>query len=215
MHCGTDVTLCRPAALLNLLQDSAALEAAAVQRNWASATWLQSLHLLCQRLGGPWRTDWAVCLSALEVLAGLAKVGTHTLHFMSSFLSRLLSYFLFYFLSYFLWPQVEVSTDVSDRQGVLEAVCGYIEYQCGRPPTLHSRDLHSVIVAAFHCLSVWITQHAALLDRQVTCTSWLGTRWVTPARPNTTRCVRRRAWPRSWRRWSWASRAAGPDRNRK
>lgn len=177
MHCGTDVTVCRPAALLNLLQDnSAALEAAAVQRNWASATWLQSLYLLCQRLGGPWRTDWAVCLSALEVLAGLAKVGTHTLHFLSSFLSRLLSYFLFYFLSYFLWPQVEVSTDVSDRQGVLEAVCGYIEYQCGRPPTLHSRDLHSVIVAAFHCLSVWITQHATLLDRQVTCTSWLGTR---------------------------------------
>ncbi|XP_075869463.1 ral GTPase-activating protein subunit beta [Nelusetta ayraudi] len=136
LHTETDTTNTQMilAALLNLLQDSAAPRAAAVQRNWASATWLQSLHLLCQRLGGPWRTDWAVCLSALEVLAGLAKV--------------------------------EVSTGVSDRQGVLEAVCGYIEYQCGRPPTLHSRDLHSVVVAAFHCLSVWITQHAALLDRQ-------------------------------------------------
>lgn len=87
---------------------------------------------------------------------------------MSNPLSHLLFDFLFYFLIYFLWPQMEVSVDVSDRQGVLEAVCDYIEYQCGRPPMLHSRDLHSDIVAAFHCLSVWITQHTDLLDQQVT-----------------------------------------------
>lgn len=170
------------------------------------------LDLLCQKLGGTWRTDWAVSLSALEALAGLAKVGTVSLHFLSYFLScplffflsylryffrsLLLSYFLSYFLShfqscylsyflshplshllsdfllyfliYFLWPKMEVSVDVGDRQGVLEAICGYIEYQCGRPPMLHSRDLHSVVVAAFHCLSIWITRHADLLDQQVT-----------------------------------------------
>lgn len=58
--------------------------------------WLQSLNLLCQKLGGTWKTDWSVGLSALETLAGLAKVGTATLHFLSYVLSCPLSYFLSY-----------------------------------------------------------------------------------------------------------------------
>lgn len=79
---------------------------------------------------------------------------------------------------------MNVPVDVSDKQAVLEAICGYIEYQCSRPSKLHSRDLHSAIVAAFHCISVWITQHADLLDQQVTCASYSSSCWEFLALPN-------------------------------
>uniref|UniRef100_A0A672ZXR0 Rap-GAP domain-containing protein n=1 Tax=Sphaeramia orbicularis TaxID=375764 RepID=A0A672ZXR0_9TELE len=78
--------------------------------------------------------DSAVCLSALEVLGGLAKV--------------------------------EVSVEESEKRRAVSSVCSYIVFQCSRPPPLHSRDLHSIITAAFHCLNVWITQHPDMLNHQ-------------------------------------------------
>ncbi|XP_068208219.1 ral GTPase-activating protein subunit beta isoform X4 [Palaemon carinicauda] len=42
-------------------------------------------------------------------------------------------------------------------------LCDYIAYQCSRPARLHSKDLHSTIVAAFHCASVWLVAHPYLL----------------------------------------------------
>lgn len=40
-------------------------------------------------------------------------------------------------------------------------------YQCSRPPPAHSKDLHSAIVAAFQCISIWLTEHGdLLLDRE-------------------------------------------------
>lgn len=42
-------------------------------------------------------------------------------------------------------------------------LCDYIVYQCSRPPPAHSKDLHSTIVAAFHCCSVWLLEHPYLL----------------------------------------------------
>ncbi|KAM8917363.1 ral GTPase-activating protein subunit beta-like isoform 2-T2 [Spinachia spinachia] len=154
------------AAVLNLVQDSALLEAAgesqqeaesqqsgargplwtcgpganrwtretAFQSDTAGSLWVQFVRLLTQRLAAQWRNDPAVCLSALEVLGGLAKV--------------------------------EVSVEESERMRAVTSVCCYIVFQCSRPPPLHSRDLHSIIVAAFHCLNVWLTQHPAMLDHQ-------------------------------------------------
>ncbi|XP_068450692.1 ral GTPase-activating protein subunit beta-like [Clinocottus analis] len=157
------------AAMLNLVQDSALLQAAgqsqqdtesqqggasrprwttgtggpganrwtrgtAVQSDAAGILWVQSVRLLIQRLTSQWRNDSAVCLSALEVLGGLAKV--------------------------------EVSVEESERRRVVTSVCCYIVFQCSRPPPLHSRDVHSIIVAAFHCLNVLLTQHPAMLDHQ-------------------------------------------------
>lgn len=49
-----------------------------VQSDAVAVLWVQSLRLLTQRLTSQWRNDSAVCLSALEVLGGLAKVETHT-----------------------------------------------------------------------------------------------------------------------------------------
>ncbi|KAG8007218.1 Ral GTPase-activating protein subunit beta [Nibea albiflora] len=62
--------------------------------------------------------------------------------------------------------QVQVNVDVAERRRALSSVCTYIVFQCNRPPPLHSRDLHSIIVAAFYCLNVWVTQHVDLLHQQ-------------------------------------------------
>ncbi|XP_029989996.1 ral GTPase-activating protein subunit beta-like isoform X2 [Sphaeramia orbicularis] len=146
------------AAMLNLVQDSAVIEAAGrnqkepdlgpvrdrratagtrqttVQADSAVVMWVQFVRLLTQRLTSQWRNDSAVCLSALEVLGGLAKV--------------------------------EVSVEESEKRRAVSSVCSYIVFQCSRPPPLHSRDLHSIITAAFHCLNVWITQHPDMLNHQ-------------------------------------------------
>ena len=42
-------------------------------------------------------------------------------------------------------------------------LCEFIVYQCSRPAPLHSRDLHSMIVAAFQCLTQWLVGHEYLL----------------------------------------------------
>ncbi|KAF4523460.1 hypothetical protein B566_EDAN008869 [Ephemera danica] len=42
-------------------------------------------------------------------------------------------------------------------------LCDYISYQCSRPPQCHSKDLHSSIVAAFHCAATWLAEHPYLL----------------------------------------------------
>nr|XP_046241115.1 ral GTPase-activating protein subunit beta isoform X2 [Scatophagus argus] len=153
-------------AMLNLVQDLALLEAAGqtqqeteshhlragrhgwtggpggtrwtrgttIQADTAGILWVQFVRLLTHGLMSQWRNDSAVCLSALEVLSGLAKV--------------------------------EVSVEESERRRVLTSVCSYIVFQCSRPPPLHSRDVHSIIVAAFYCLNVWLTQHPTMLDDQ-------------------------------------------------
>lgn len=97
-----------------------------------------------------------------------------TLSISSSSFSCPISYpasYLPFFFFFYMCLQMEISVDVGEEPGVLEAICSYIDYQCSRPPMLHSRDLHSVIVAAFYCLNVWITQHTNLLDQQVPFTS--------------------------------------------
>nr|XP_057910771.1 ral GTPase-activating protein subunit beta isoform X2 [Doryrhamphus excisus] len=135
------------AAMMISIQDSALLEAAEHIRQPraepgrtkgdegpAAALWIQFVHLLTQHLMSQWRNDSAVCLAAMEVLGGLAKV--------------------------------KVSVAEAEKRRVVTWVCRHIEFQCKRPPPLHSRDLHSIIVAAFYCLSTWLTQHPAILDHQ-------------------------------------------------
>ncbi|CAH1262037.1 RALGAPB [Branchiostoma lanceolatum] len=54
--------------------------------------------------------------------------------------------------------------DVLECKRAVKWICDYIGYQCSRPPPNHSRDLHSMIVAAFHCLTVWLVEHADLMN---------------------------------------------------
>ncbi|XP_078508445.1 ral GTPase-activating protein subunit beta [Lissotriton helveticus] len=62
--------------------------------------------------------------------------------------------------------KVNVSIDSADRKRAVSSVCTYIVYQCSRPAPLHSRDLHSMIVAAFQCLCVWLTEHSNMLNEK-------------------------------------------------
>nr|KAF6472261.1 Ral GTPase activating protein non-catalytic subunit beta [Molossus molossus] len=62
--------------------------------------------------------------------------------------------------------KVKVMVDSGDRKRAISSVCSYIVYQCSRPAPHHSRDLHSMIVAAFQCLCVWLTEHPDMLDEK-------------------------------------------------
>ncbi|XP_011305025.1 ral GTPase-activating protein subunit beta isoform X2 [Fopius arisanus] len=55
-------------------------------------------------------------------------------------------------------------TDSLECKRAVKWLCDYITYQCWRPPPAHSKDLHSSIVAAFGCLTTWLTAHAQLLQ---------------------------------------------------
>uniref|UniRef100_A0A4W3JP54 Ral GTPase-activating protein subunit beta n=1 Tax=Callorhinchus milii TaxID=7868 RepID=A0A4W3JP54_CALMI len=62
--------------------------------------------------------------------------------------------------------KVKVTVESTDRKRAVSSVCGYIVYQCSRPAPFHSRDLHSMIVAAFQCLCVWLTEHPDMLNEK-------------------------------------------------
>ncbi|XP_040294146.1 ral GTPase-activating protein subunit beta isoform X5 [Bufo bufo] len=62
--------------------------------------------------------------------------------------------------------KVKVSIDSADRKRAVSSVCMYIVYQCSRPAPHHSRDLHSMIVAAFQCLCIWLTEHPDMLNEK-------------------------------------------------
>ncbi|XP_018581458.1 ral GTPase-activating protein subunit beta isoform X5 [Scleropages formosus] len=62
--------------------------------------------------------------------------------------------------------KVKASIESSDRKRAISSICSYIVYQCSRPAPLHSRDLHSMIVAAFQCLCVWLTEHPNILNEK-------------------------------------------------
>ncbi|XP_018579922.1 ral GTPase-activating protein subunit beta isoform X2 [Anoplophora glabripennis] len=54
-------------------------------------------------------------------------------------------------------------SDAMECKRAVKWLCDYIVYQCSRPPPAHSKDLHSTIVAAFQCCSVWLLEHPYLL----------------------------------------------------
>uniref|UniRef100_A0A3Q0S5S7 Ral GTPase-activating protein subunit beta n=1 Tax=Amphilophus citrinellus TaxID=61819 RepID=A0A3Q0S5S7_AMPCI len=62
--------------------------------------------------------------------------------------------------------KVKVGVDSADRKRAVSSICCYIVFQCSRPAPLQSRDLHSMIVAAFQFLCVWLTEHPDMLDEK-------------------------------------------------
>ncbi|XP_056640565.1 ral GTPase-activating protein subunit beta isoform X3 [Diorhabda sublineata] len=54
-------------------------------------------------------------------------------------------------------------SDAMECKRAVKWLCDYIISQCSRPPQAHSKDLHSTIVAAFQCCSVWLLEHPYLL----------------------------------------------------
>ena len=66
-------------------------------------------------------------------------------------------------------------SDQAECKSTIHWLCDYVSYQANKKATHHSRDLHSMIVAAFSCLQTWITSHPWLLESQV-CISLRGRR---------------------------------------
>uniref|UniRef100_H2ZQ54 Rap-GAP domain-containing protein n=1 Tax=Ciona savignyi TaxID=51511 RepID=H2ZQ54_CIOSA len=56
--------------------------------------------------------------------------------------------------------------DSNECLGAVHGLCQYIVHQCERPPPQHKRELHSMIVSAFHTLSVWLTEHPYLMHNK-------------------------------------------------
>ncbi|KAH0619031.1 hypothetical protein JD844_018634 [Phrynosoma platyrhinos] len=134
----------------------------ALHTDTAAGLLIRSIHLVTQRLNAQWRQEMSISLAALELLSGLAKLLTTKPNgeegdFLKSFNLNICLYCSL---------QVKVGVDSSDRKRAISSVCSYIVYQCSRPAPLHSRDLHSMIVAAFQCLCVWLTEHPDMLDEK-------------------------------------------------
>jgi hypothetical protein len=53
--------------------------------------------------------------------------------------------------------------DPLESKRAVKWLCDYIVTQISRPPTAHSKDLHSTIVAAFKTLKLWLLGHPHLL----------------------------------------------------
>uniref|UniRef100_A0A914USJ1 Ral GTPase-activating protein subunit alpha/beta N-terminal domain-containing protein n=1 Tax=Plectus sambesii TaxID=2011161 RepID=A0A914USJ1_9BILA len=94
---------------------------------------------VCDNLGKRWSSDLAVCLAAIDCLNSISSLPIN--HLFSS-------------------------DDVSTGALIVTSLCRFIESQLSRPPPLHSRDLHSTVVAAFSCLSVWLTSAPVLAESE-------------------------------------------------
>ncbi|XP_033125848.1 ral GTPase-activating protein subunit beta-like isoform X2 [Anneissia japonica] len=99
----------------------------------AWSIFVRCTHLVCQRLMSAWSSEYNVALAALELLSGLAKIN------------------------------VSIVQDQLECKRAVRWICEHIVHLCSRPSQYHSRDLHSIIVAAFQCLTVWIVNHEYLL----------------------------------------------------
>ncbi|XP_025157672.1 ral GTPase-activating protein subunit beta [Harpegnathos saltator] len=118
--------------------DIATLQEECIAFDSAHALFVRATYLVCHRLISSWKTDLNISLAALEMLSGLAR--TH------------------------IRETARKLTDALECKRAVKWLCDYIAYQCWRPPPAHSKDLHSSIVAAFSCLTTWLTAHPQLLQ---------------------------------------------------
>lgn len=109
---------------------------------------VKSLHLTCHLLINIWRQDTHVSLAAFELLTTVARVTAGFASETNNFKDNNNS-----------------TIDMNDEyKQATKWICDYICNQCSRPPPAHSRDMHSTIVAAYQCLSVWFDAHPNLLN---------------------------------------------------
>lgn len=91
-------------------------------------------EILCKSSNSSKSGDYNVSLAALEVLSSLGRV-----HYRTQFLCN------------------------NKCKSCIKQIFTFIENQCYKPAMFHSKDMHSTIVAAYQCLSVWIHEHFHLL----------------------------------------------------
>ncbi|XP_076306424.1 ral GTPase-activating protein subunit beta isoform X2 [Tachypleus tridentatus] len=60
------------------------------------------------------------------------------------------------------------SRDSLECKRAVKWICDFIVNQCSKPAKAHSKDLHSAIVAAYQCVTTWLTEHPDLLQDKET-----------------------------------------------
>ena len=117
---------------------------------------MHSSSLVCNRLMATWKLDLNIALAAMEVLSGLPRVSLQTAHPLMC--KRTVNWICAFHHTFLIHLEPENNCNVFD------VVAGeFIVYQSSRPAMHHSKDLHSMIVAAFHCLCTWLVSHEYLL----------------------------------------------------
>lgn len=128
---------------------------------------IKSVHVTCHLLINIWKNDTQVSLAALDLLTMIARVtaiaklidfseANNTTTASKSGTSPRSSMRLNNNNH-----QIEMRNEYNQAT---KWICDYICSQCSRPPPAHSRDMHSTIVAAYQCLSIWISNHPYLLE---------------------------------------------------
>lgn len=123
---------------------------------------IKSLHVTCHLLINIWKHDTQVSLAALELLTTIARISTLPSLTNDDALVKVTA-----------TQRIRNNNNNDNRvemrneyKQTTKWICDYICNQCSRPPQAHSRDMHSTIVAAYQCLSVWFFNHPYLLDDQ-------------------------------------------------
>lgn len=57
--------------------------------------------------------------------------------------------------------------DTKDRKQAVRWLCDYIKMQATKEQLHHSKDLHTMIVAAFNTILIWIKERPSLLASKV------------------------------------------------
>uniref|UniRef100_A0A0K0DG28 Rap-GAP domain-containing protein n=1 Tax=Angiostrongylus cantonensis TaxID=6313 RepID=A0A0K0DG28_ANGCA len=93
---------------------------------------------ICDRICRPeWAGEHSISLAAIDVLNCLSH----------------------------LHPSVLFNNkDVSTGSLIVASLCRFIETQLGKPPPLHSKDLHSTVVAAYSSIAVWLNAAPILAE---------------------------------------------------
>lgn len=157
-----------PASSLNVGNDNTSLDSAERQDDSVSQSsfvfnsncgfLIKSLHVTCHLLINIWKHDTQVSLVALELLTSIARISTSPKIVEDE-------------------PHITIKSAKNHNNNnriemrneykqTTKWICDYICNQCSRPPPAHSRDMHSTIVAAYQCLSVWFYNHPYLLEDQ-------------------------------------------------
>lgn len=124
----------------------------------AHALFVRATYLVCHRLISTWKADLPVSLAALELLNGLARIKVQDQGNCIELVH------LFGKSKIYLYGPFHHFADPLECRRAVKWVCDFIIHQCSRPPKDHSKDLHSSIVAAFQCVTTWLTAHPYLLE---------------------------------------------------
>ncbi|PAV74418.1 hypothetical protein WR25_02420 [Diploscapter pachys] len=93
---------------------------------------------VCDRLArAEWTGDHSVSLAAIDLLNALARVHPTVLF---------------------------NNKDVSTGSLIVASLCRFIETQLMKPPPMHSKDLHSTVVAAYVSIAVWLNAAPILAE---------------------------------------------------